>query len=150
MSSPVQDDQSVDAAALQAELETLYIPPNIDPRLLTLWIDRERDKVERSQQKSVLPPSKQSGRGLIRLFPAYIGIAVMCFSVILGLIQGLETKTILQTACIVFLVYTVVGLFVGLVAEHCVNDSVETMLRSIVKRSKEAGRSAEMENKPLS
>ena len=141
MSNFFQDDESsVHAASLQAEFEALYVPPNIDPRLLTLWIEREQDRIERNSQKQGdLPSPKEGGRSLLRLFPAYVGIAVMCFSIILGLLQSRETIAILQTACMAFLIYTIVGLFIGMIAEHCVSDSVETLLRDVVKRSREAG-----------
>ena len=135
----VQDDSSFDeAATLQAQFEVLDIPPNIDPYLLTLWLRREQDEIERKRRKYVKPPQK-FGRNLDRLFAAYIGIAVMCLSVILGIIQWQEPAVILQTTCVVFLVYTIIGFFVGTIAEQCVGDSVETLLRDIVKRSREAG-----------
>jgi len=116
----------------------LDIPSNIDPRLLALWMQREQDEIERKKRKYLKPPEKV-GRSLDRLFAAYVGIAVMCLSVVLGLIQGQEPTAILRMTCIVFLVYTVIGFFVGTIAERCVNDSVETLLRDIVKRSREAG-----------
>ena len=137
MSSPVQDDNSSGAAVMQTEFEALYVPPNIDPQLLALWIEREEAAIERRQRKAP-PPSREPGRNLVRLFPAYIGIAVMCVAVILGLIQNHETTAILQTACIVFLIYTFIGIFVGMIAERCVNDSVETLLRDIIQRSNRA------------
>ena len=136
--SPVQDNHSFDdAAELKAQFEALDIPPNIDPRLLALWMQREEDEIERKKKRqySVKPP-KEYGRSLNRLFATYIGITVMCMAIVLGLIQGLEPATILKTACIAFLVYTVMGAFVGLIAESCVNDSVETLLRDIVNRSR--------------
>ena len=144
--NPVQNDDLPEdnAAELEAQFEALYIPENIDPRLLELWIEREREKIERSQHKATPPPSRQYGRRLTRLFPAYIGIAVMCLSILLGLLQWQDPTAILQTACIAFLAYTVIGMFVGLIAERCVNDSVETLLRDIVKRSREAGQHAEV------
>ncbi|MDR0327986.1 MAG: hypothetical protein LBI05_06805 [Planctomycetaceae bacterium] len=144
MSSFVQDDQTVDAAAFQAEFEALYIPPNIDPRLLALWVEREQEKIASSQRIAEEPPPKKVGRGLARLFPAYIGISIMCLSVILGIVQGKETADILQTACVVFLSYSIIGVFVGVIAERCVHDSVETLLRDIVTRSKEAAQNAEI------
>jgi len=137
--SPVQNDSSVDGvASLQAQFAALDIPPNIDPYLLALWMQREQDEIDRKKRKYVKPPKKY-GRSLNRLFAAYIGIAVMCLAVMLGLIQRLEPTAILQTTCIVFLVYAIIGFFVGTVAERCVGDSVETLLRDIVKRSREAG-----------
>ena len=135
MSSPVQDDNSLGVAAMQTEFEALYVPPNIDPQLLALWIEREEVAIERRQRKAPPPSPREPGRSFVRLFPAYIGIAVMCVAVILGLIQHHETTTILQTACIVFLIYTFIGIFVGMIAERCVKDSVETLLRDIIKRS---------------
>ena len=143
--NPVQNDNlsNDNAAELEAQFEALYIPENIDPRLLELWIEREREKIERSQHKATAPPSRLYGRRLTRLFPAYIGIAVMCLSIILGLIQWQEPTVILQSACIAFLTYTIIGMFVGLIAERCINDSVETLLRDIVKRSREAGQYVE-------
>jgi len=147
MSISVQEDNSFDdVEALQAQFEALDIPSNIDPHLLALWMQREQDEIERKKRKYVKPPRKY-GRSLNRLFAAYIGIAVMCLAVVLGLIQGLEPTAILKTACIAFLIYTIIGAFVGLIAERCVNDSVETLLRDIVNRSREAGRQAiEAEN----
>jgi len=134
MSSSVQNDSSFGTEAMQAEFEALHVPPNIDPRLLALWIEREQVAIERKQRKAP-PPPREPGRSLVRLFPAYIGIAVMCVAVLLGLIQNRETTAILQTACITFLIYTFIGIFVGVIAERCVNDSVETLLRDIIKRS---------------
>jgi len=135
----MQDDHAFDTAeALQAQFEALEIPPNIDPQLLALWMQRERDEIERRKRKFVKPP-RRYGRSLNRLFAAYIGIAVMCLSILLGLIQGHEPTAILMTACIAFLVYTILGAFVGLIAERCVSDSVETLLRDIVHRSRNAG-----------
>jgi len=135
----MQDDHAFDTAeALQAQFEALEIPPNIDPQLLALWMQREQDEIERRKRKFVKPPRKH-GRSLNRLFAAYIGIAVMCLSVLLGLVQGQEPQVILKTACIVFLMYTLIGAFVGLIAERCVSDSVETLLRDIVNRSRNVG-----------
>ena len=137
--SPDQHSSLLDeAASLQAEFEALNIPPNIDPHLLALWIQREQDEIDRKKRTDVTPP-KRAGRSLDRLFAAYIGIAVMCLSVVVGLIQRQEPTAILQTTCIVFLVYAMIGFFVGAIAERCVEDSVETLLRDIVKRSREAG-----------
>jgi len=139
MSNPAQDDYSINAEALQAEFEALQIPSNIAPRLLALWLEREQEAIEREQQKNFPPEKpKQYGRNLVRLFPAYIGIAIMCLSIVLGLIQGQDSTTILQSACIAFLVYTIIGFFVGMIAENCVNESVETLLREVVKRSRTA------------
>ena len=133
----MQNNEFEDVAAWQTQFEALDIPPNIDPMLLALWMQREQKAIERKKQKTVKPP-KRYGHGLNRLFAAYIGIAVMCISVLLGMLQGLEPEAILKTACIVFLVYTVVGAFVGVVAERCVSDSVETLLRDIVNRTRQA------------
>jgi hypothetical protein len=148
--SPVHDDGSLegDAVAFQTQFEALEIPHNIDPHLLALWMQREQEEIERKQRKYVKPPA-QSGRNLNRLFPAYIGITVMCLSIILGLVQRLETTAILQMACIAFLIYTIIGFFVGIIAERCVNNSVETLLRDIVKRSRESGQNSEPADEAL-
>lgn len=134
--SAAQDEHSPDDVAfLEAQFAALDIPPNIDPKLLALWIQREQDEIERKKRKYVKPPKKY-GRSLNRLFAAYIGIAIMCLSIVLGLIQWQEPAVILHTTCIVFLVYTIIGAFVGTIAERCVNDSVESLLRDIVNRSR--------------
>ena|GEM_PF-3565462 len=138
-----QNDHAYDLSALQAEFDALHIPDGIDPLLLALWIEREKAEIEEKQRRGQPPPPpKTYGRSLVRLFPAYIGIAVMCFSVLLGLLQGKETILILQISCIAFLIYTVVGLFVGIVAEYCVNESVETLLRDVVTRSRDLAQTA--------
>jgi len=146
LENSVYEDNSFeeDAAALQEQFETLDIPPNIDPRLLALWIQREQDAIDLKRRQYVKPPAKH-GRALNRLFAAYIGIGVMCLSVVVGLIQHQEPTAILQTTCIVFLIYTIIGAFVGMIAERCVNDSVETLLRDIVKRAREAAQDTEMD-----
>lgn len=137
--SPVQDDHLFDEAAVQqAQFEALDIPPNIDSTLLALWMQRKQNEIKRNKGESDIPPKKH-GRSLNRLFAAYVGIAVMCLSIVLGLIQGQEPTTILKTACVAFLVYTIIGAFVGLISERCVNDSVETLLWDIVNRSRAAG-----------
>jgi hypothetical protein len=132
----VSNDYSLeDVEAMQAQLEALEVPPNINPRLLALWIEREEEEIERRRRKFVKPPRK-FGRSLNRLFAAYIGIAIMCLAIVLGLIQGQEPTTTLKTACVVFLIYSIIGAFVGMIAERCVNDSVETVLRDIVGKSR--------------
>ena len=138
----IHSNRSIEAATLQAEFESLHIPPNIDPRLLALWIEREQNEIEHKRQKTVQCEPKKIGRSLVRLFPAYIGISVMCLAILLGLIQQLETAAILQMACIAFLLYTIVGMLAGIVAEKCINDSVETLLHDIVGRNKDAGLNA--------
>ena len=137
MSNSTLNDYSLNAAALQAEFEALYVPENIDPQLLALWIEREQEAIDREHKKKNPPlaPPKKCGRSLVRLFPAYIGIAMMCLTVVLGLVQGQETTAILQTVCIAFLVYAIIGFVIGIVMEHCVNDSVETLLRDVVNRN---------------
>ncbi|MDR0703538.1 MAG: hypothetical protein LBF88_00965 [Planctomycetaceae bacterium] len=132
----------------QAQLESLEIPSNIDPKLLALWLEREREAIEHQEKSKKLKSkskSKYQHRALNRLFAAYIGIIVFCLAIILGFVQQKETIEILNTACLSFLVYTVIGFFVGCVAEYCVNDSVETLLREIIRRSDEAANAAKPE-----
>ena len=119
------------------QFESLEIPPNIDPRLLELWLYREREEIESKKNAPETPPQKH-GRKLTWLFAAYIGILVMCLTIALGLIQGKEMNEILERTCQIFLIYTVIGFFVGWIIEYCVTDSVETMLREIVRRSDDA------------
>jgi hypothetical protein len=143
---PVQNGDALDEVSfMQAQLEATEIPPNVDPHLLALWFQREQDKIERKKRKFVKPP-KQYGRSLVRLFPAYIGITVMCLAVILGLIQGQEPDAILKTTCVAFLVYTIFGFFIGMVAEWCVNESVETLLRDVVNRGRATTHHVETES----
>ncbi|MDR0336613.1 MAG: hypothetical protein LBI18_05935 [Planctomycetaceae bacterium] len=123
---------------LQTQLESLEIPPNIDPKLLALWLERERETIKNQEKSELKPKSKYQRKKLSRLFAAYIGIIVFCLAIILGFVQRKETFEILNNACLCFLIYTVIGFFVGLVAEYCVNDSVETLLREIIRRSDEA------------
>lgn len=124
------------AAAFQAQFDALEIPPNIDPRLLAVWLEREQAEIDRKNLQYAPPPPKPVGRSLNRLFAAYIGITVMCISITLGIVQHRAATDILQTTCIVFLLYTLIGFFVGIIAEWCVADSVETLLRDIVRRSR--------------
>ncbi|MDR1270060.1 MAG: hypothetical protein LBK82_11105 [Planctomycetaceae bacterium] len=134
---PATQENSV-ASDFLAQLESLEIPPNIDPKLLALWLERERETIKNQEKSKKKPKSKFQHRKLSRLFAAYIGIIVFCFAIVLGFVQQKETFEILNNACLSFLVYVVIGFFVGLVAEYCVNDSVETLLREIIRRSDEA------------
>ena len=144
MTNTEQNHHSINTSAMQAEFEALDIPVNINPRLLELWIEREQDLIEQErQQRYPKAKPKKHGRSLARLFPAYIGIAVMCLAIILGLVQGKEPGAILQMACVAFLVYTIAGFFVGMVMEWCVSDSVETLLRDIVQRSQVSAQASE-------
>ena len=122
----------------QELLESLAIPPNIDPRLLALWIERERDEWEKKQQTPKIR-KKDKLRGLGASFAAFIGIVAMCLTILLGLVQGAERPEILTSACQAFLIYTIIGYLAGLIAEYCVADSVETLLRDIIRRGHEAG-----------
>ena len=142
---PVQNGEPLDeAATLEAQFEALDFPPNVDPHLLALWLQREQDEIGRKKRQVIKPPRKY-GQNLSRLFSAYIGIAVMCLSIVLGLIQRQESAVILQTTCTVFLIYAIIGTFVGMAAERCVNDSVESLLRDIVNRSPAAAPQTEAE-----
>ena len=136
--------------SFQTLLESLEIPPNIDPRLLTLWIERERTEWE-EKQKDTKTRKKKKTRGLVAPFAAFIGITAMCLTIVLGLVQGTETGEILVKACQIFLAYTLVGFAAGLIAEYCVAESVETLLREIIRRGHEAEQlaaepSAEVQN----
>jgi hypothetical protein len=132
------EEETEPVSELESQFRALEIPANIDPQLLALWLQREQDEIDRQEKKKPKKQPVRYGRKLSRLFAAYIGIAVMCLSIVLGLIQHKEPTEILNTTCIVFLVYTIIGFFVGITAENCVNDSVETMLREIVRRGQEA------------
>ncbi|MDR3234074.1 MAG: hypothetical protein LBT46_10505 [Planctomycetaceae bacterium] len=141
----MSESAELSASGLQTQLEALEIPLNIDPRLLEIWLRREQDEIARRQKKYV-PPPVHYGQKLSLVFAAVVGIGVMCMTIILGLVQGKEPEVILATTCKVFLFYTLAGYFTGIIAEYCVTDSVETLLREIIKRSREAGRMEE-ENK---
>ena len=123
--------------AFQELLDSLQIPPNIDPRLLALWIERERKEWE---AKPPTPPPGKRGRfrSLGALFAAFLGIVAMCLTILLGLVRGTERPEILTNACQTFLIYTVIGYATGLIAEYCVAESVETLLREIIRRGHEA------------
>ncbi|MDR1963776.1 MAG: hypothetical protein LBQ50_08350 [Planctomycetaceae bacterium] len=130
-------NQTADHSAdFRAQLESLEIPPNIDPKLLALWLEREHRLIE-NQENPPKPKPKKQNRQLSRFFAAYIGIVVFCLTIVLGFVQQKETSEILNNACLSFLIYTIIGFFAGWVAEYCVNDSVETLLREIVRRSNE-------------
>ncbi|MDR2439955.1 MAG: hypothetical protein LBE12_11370 [Planctomycetaceae bacterium] len=133
---PTTQENSV-VSDFQKQLESLEIPPNIDPKLLALWLEREREAIK-NQEKPKPPKSKYHHRKLNRLFAAYIGIVLFCLTIVLGFVQQKETSEILNNACLCFFVYTVIGFFVGWLVEYCVNDSVETLLREIIRRSNEA------------
>jgi hypothetical protein len=143
MSTESPTTESPVISGFQAQLESLEIPPNIDPKLLALWLEREREAIE-NQEKPKKPKSKSKyrHRKLNRLFAAYIGIIVFCLTIILGFVQRKEIIEILNNACLSFLIYTIIGFFVGCVVEYCVNDSVETLLREIIRRSDEAAANA--------
>lgn len=132
----------------QTQLESLEIPPNIDPKLLALWLEREQEAIK-NQEKPKPPKTKYHHRKLSRLFAAYIGIVLFCLAIILGFVQQKETSEILNDACFCFFVYAVAGFFVGWVIEYCVNDSVETLLREIIRRSKEAAATTVKSNNDL-
>ncbi len=120
-----------------SQFESLAIPDNIDPRLLELWIYREQEEIEKNQRRDEKKESSRH-RKLTWLFASYVGIVIMCFAIISGLIQGQETEAILKQTCQAFLVFTIIGFFAGWIIEYCVVDSVESLLREAVKRSQEA------------
>lgn len=119
------------------QFEALEIPPNIDPRLLALWLQREQAAIE-GKTKSQSQSTQNRGRQLNRMFAAYVGIVVMCLVIVLGLIKGQEPNVILQSCCQAFLIYAIIGFVVGSILESCITDSVETLLREIVRRTNEA------------
>jgi hypothetical protein len=132
-----QEESPVEAADdMREQLSAIEIPANIDSRLLELWLYRERQEIELLERKEKKRYVKPHGRSLGRIFAAFTGIVVMMTMILLGLVQGKEVNEILTSTCIAFLVYTVLGFFVGYFFEGCVSDSVETLLREIVTRSK--------------
>ncbi|MDR1479258.1 MAG: hypothetical protein LBJ00_09980 [Planctomycetaceae bacterium] len=121
---------------MKEQLAAIEIPANIDPRLLALWLYRERQEIENLERKDKKRYVESHGRSLARIFAAFTGVVVMMTMILLGVVQGKEVNDILVNTCIVFLVYTVLGFFVGYFFEGCVSDSVETLLREIVERNK--------------
>lgn len=118
------------------QLEALEIPENIDPVLLALWREREEAEVRRQMKASgPIQAKTSSGRSLCRLFAAFIGVTALCLVILLGLLNGREPGDILTSACQAFLFYCILGFFVGFVAEKCVQDSVESLLREMIRRS---------------
>ncbi|MDR2346623.1 MAG: hypothetical protein LBE18_11195 [Planctomycetaceae bacterium] len=126
---------NVTSDTMREQLLSIEIPANIDPRLLELWLYRERQEIERRERKEQKRYTKQQGRSLGRIFAAFTGIVVMMLMILLGLIQNKEVNDILINACIAFLVYTIIGFLIGYFVEGCVADSVEVLLREIVKRT---------------
>lgn len=140
----IQDSGDGKKSAFQEQLEALEIPAHIDPRLLALWLEREREELEKSQKEPNASRSKsRQGRKLTRLFAACVGVMALCVVIVLGLLQGKESGEILIGACKTFLFYTILGFCAGWIAESCVRDSVETMLREIIRRSDEAAQKSE-------
>ncbi|MDR2641453.1 MAG: hypothetical protein LBC74_01525 [Planctomycetaceae bacterium] len=130
-----QENDLVETAdEMREQFSAVEIPENIEPRLLELWLYRERQEIERRERKEKKRYVAPRGRSLGRIFAAFAGIVVMMTMILLGLVQGKETNDILVNACIAFLVYTVLGFCVGYFVEICVADSVEALLREIVKR----------------
>ncbi|MDR2172435.1 MAG: hypothetical protein LBP59_20020 [Planctomycetaceae bacterium] len=128
-------EEDVVAAKMREQLAAIEIPPNIDSRLLELWLYRERQEIERRERRERKRYAVPCGRSLGRIFAAFTGIVVMMLMILLGLVQGKETNDILINACIAFLIYTILGFFIGYFVEGCVSDSVESLLREIIKRT---------------
>lgn len=135
----IQESDQEKKPAFQEQLEALEIPSHIDPRLFALWLEREREELEKPGDGKIVSSSKgRQTRKLSRIFAAYVGIVAMCVVITLGLFQGKETVEILTSACKTFLFYVIFGFFAGWIAETCIKDSVETMLREIVHRSEDS------------
>ena len=118
----------------QEQFESLVIPSEIDPKLLALWLEREREEIEKNNP---VPKTDNvcRGRPLSVLFAAYVGIVVMCFTIALGFLQQKESAEILVSTCKMFLIYSIVGFVIGKFADNYVHESVETLLREIVRRN---------------
>ncbi len=132
--------EGISTVSFQELLEKLDIPPNIDPRLLALWIERERNELDKKDKRGEVKKRAKT-HSLGGPFAAFVGITAMCLAVLLGIVQGKEAAEILPNACWTFLIYIGIGFFAGLVAEYCVADSVETLLREIIRRGHEAAES---------
>ncbi len=115
------------------QLDALEIPQHVDAALLALWRERELAEWER-QNRQTRPVRRPATRGLTRLFASFLGISAMCLVIVLGLIHGRDSAEILRTACQSFLFYAIFGCFIGWIAEKCVQDSIETLLREILRR----------------
>jgi hypothetical protein len=121
------------------QFEALEIPPDIDPKLLNLWLEREREEFEKEEKQKHTLERVERGRNLCVLFAAFIGITVMCFAIVLGFIQQKDPTEILVGTCKVFLIYSIIGFVIGWVADTCVRESVEVLLREILRRNQDRG-----------
>jgi hypothetical protein len=132
------NEESLDSAdEMREQLAAIEIPENIDSRLLELWLYRERQEIESLEKKEKKRYTIPQGRSLGRIFAAFTGVIVMMAMILLGLIQGKEANDILINVCIAFLVYTIIGFLIGYFVEKCVADSVDSLLREIIKRGNE-------------
>lgn len=111
-------------------LGSIAVPPGVPANLLEAWIDKEKKKLyaEKAKEERLGHP-----RSLGKVFATYIGVLAMILAVTLGLFQEQSTAEILDTACRSLIVYGIIGFFAGLIAEHVLRESVETVVREVVK-----------------
>ncbi len=120
------------------QLGAIPVPSNIDPSIIDIWLEKEKKALfaEQLHEKS---KGDVRERPLSTLFMVYIAVVGMIVAIILGIVNGSPAAEILDTAFRSLLCYGVIGFVIGLIAEHTVRESVETVVREVVRKSDEAG-----------
>jgi hypothetical protein len=121
-------------------LGTFQLPQNIDPLLFDTWYNREVRALEAEELEDNPLPETPTGRGLGRVFAVHVGVVAMITTICIGLLNGTPNSDILNNVCWVLIMFTSLGYLAGLVADYAVKESVETIIREVIQRSDDAGR----------
>lgn len=128
-----QDGTERMAEGFEQILSRLEIPPNIDPTILQVWIERERKVFEQKTEGKSL--AAKNGVTLPRVLAAYIGVVSLLVVVLLGILRGQSADYVLIAACKTLLLYICVGYLAGHIAEYCVRESAIALAREVVRNS---------------
>ncbi|MDR3111429.1 MAG: hypothetical protein LBU65_17295 [Planctomycetaceae bacterium] len=121
-------------------LGTFQLPHNIDPLLFDTWYSNEVRALEAEEDEENPLPETPTARGLGRIFAVHVGVVAMITTICIGLLNGTPNSDILNNVCWSLIVFTILGYLAGIVADYAVKESVETIIREVVQRSDDAGR----------
>ena len=102
---------------------------HIDPLILQ-YLQKKYHPSAVSQKDQIV---KQRRLGI--LYAALLGVGAMIMVILLGIIRCTDVDTILVNSSRALLVYGMIGVIAGKIAEMCLNESAKSMLRKMLQRT---------------
>lgn len=120
--------------SLDQQLKDLVIPESIDPVLLSLWLEKEKEFYAAREGKPI-PKLKKTVSSLALKFSGFLAVTTMILVILLGLLSAEEPSQVFRRAFNAILVFGAIGFVIGRVVDGCVMESSRELLREIIQRT---------------